>query len=139
MVALVVEAAPEQFPGGGYAVMGLEALVIQESVHDVGVESYDSSAAVGQFSGVLGEFLPCLFHLGVVRLTSRPGSASESDSVVGADVVFEFGESDFDEFSGGIHAVVWLKALMVEFAIGDLHEEADDGSSAVCFFCDNLG
>ena len=37
MVALVVEAAPEQFPGGGYAVMGLEALVVSESVHDFGV------------------------------------------------------------------------------------------------------
>ena len=76
---------------------------------------------------------------GIGRLTSRPGGASESDSVVGADVVFEFGESDFDEFFGGIHAVVWLETFMVEFAIGDLHEEADDGSSAICLFCDNLG
>ena len=139
MVALVVEAALEQFSARGYAVMGLEALVVLQTVHYFGIESYDGSASVGEFSCVLGEFLTRLFHLRVGRGAPGPGGAPGCGGVAGADVIVEFGESDFDEFLGGVHAVVGLEALVVEFTLGDLHEEADDASSAVCFFCDYFG
>ena len=54
-------------------------------------------------------------------------------------VVGEFGESDFDEFFGCVHAVAGLEVLMVEFTLGDLHEEPDNASPVAGFFGDYLG
>lgn len=120
--------------------VGLEALVVSEAVHDFGVESDDFSAITCEFSRVPGEFLASLFYFrrelaGFCGGRATPGDARLRRRRVGG----EFGETYLDEFFGGVHSVVGLEAFVVEIPICDLHEELDDAPAVVGYFGDYPG
>ncbi len=142
VVGNVVEAALEEFFGGGEAVAGLE--VGEFALHHVDQESDGDVAIVGFFTDDLGQFspdavggdlgfgLPLSLRLGAGFLQAcAVGGAGAGDGRLGLV------EAEFDEESGGVDTVAGLEVR--EFAVHGGDEEAYDEPAVASFLGDNVG
>ena len=133
-----VETAMQEFPGGGQAMMGLEALEI--ALHDVHQKADGGAAIVGfvaDESGQIGMVLRQV-HGGRSNWREVPAGTGTTDlGSISGDAGMGWGPTEVEELTGSVEAVAGLGVF--EVALHEVDEEADDQPAVVGLLADDVG